>query len=93
MARELRVELQVFKAVVLADAGLTTLESLDFWHAWVGSAFFLAAKTAFNVFFTLEALTRVITYTPLREACRSAILWLDVLTVLPFWVRLRLTAP
>ena len=41
----------------------------------------------FNVLFTLEALLRVATYLPLRAAWRDASLWLDCVTVIPFWVR------
>ena len=52
------------------------------------AAFFLVSKNVLNVAFTIEAALRVSSYMPLSKAHRSIILWLDVLTVVPFWLRL-----
>ena len=72
--------------LLLLSAATTTLETLAFWHSWVGTRAFLYAKMGLNVVFTLEAALRVVSYIPFRRAWRSPILWLDVLTVVPFWV-------
>ena len=37
---------------------------------------------------TCESVLRVATYTPFERTWRTPMLWLDVLTILPFWLRL-----
>ena len=74
--------------LLLLSALVTTIETMQLWRDLVPTSAFIAARLGFNVIFTLEAAARVLTYQPMRFALRSPILWLDVLTVVPFWVRL-----
>ncbi len=80
--------------LLLLSAAFAALESLTRWREenGVSNYPFLVAKIFFNVCFTLEALARVATYIPLSQAVQAPSLWLDVLTVVPFWVRV-VTAP
>lgn len=79
----------LFMTVTLLTAAVSsTLETLVFWQEWVGPNCFIVAEILFNSIFTCEALLRVATYTPFRHVWRMPMLWLDVLTILPFWLRL-----
>ena len=80
----------IMSALVLFSAAASTLETLQYLHDWFGTMTFLVLKFFFNIWFTLEASLRVATFTPLRRLWRSPILWLDVITNLPFWLRLAL---
>jgi hypothetical protein len=53
-----------------------------------GGGMWLTLKWLFNVFFTFEALARFIAYYPLRECTRDVFFFIDLLTNLPFWLRL-----
>ena len=52
------------------------------------SAVFVYAEFLFAMIFTCESVLRVATFTPFHRVWRTPLLWLDVLTVLPFWLRL-----
>ena len=49
---------------------------------------FISFEDFFNVVFSFEAGLRFVSYYPLSSGGRDPILYLDVLTVLPFWLRL-----
>ena len=74
--------------LLLLSALLAACRTLSTVQAAVPTVVFISAEVTLNVLFTLEAMTRVATYQPaLTHAIRSPILWLDVLTVVPFWLR------
>jgi hypothetical protein len=64
-----------------------TVETLQRFTDAVGPLPLVVTKCIFNGLFTLEAIVRIATYQPIRYCHRNFILVLDVLTVVPFWVR------
>ena len=73
--------------LVLAAVG-TTMESMEGVTDASGPVPWLAITWVTNALFTLEACARIFCYEPNRRAAlRDAFVWIDVLTVLPFWVR------
>ena len=76
-------------ALVLFSAAASTLETLPYLHDWFGTSTFLGLKFFFNICFTLEAGLHLWSRdTPMKHLWRSPILWLDLITNLPFWLRL-----
>jgi hypothetical protein len=74
--------------VTLLSAAATTSESIHELADPSSAALWLGANFAFNIFFTAEAFVRVLCYEPTRAAAlHDAFIWLDVLTILPFWLR------
>ena len=45
-------------------------------------------KVVFNIIFTVEAFLRLISYIPCTVIHRSALFWLDIITVLPLYLRM-----
>ena len=74
--------------MLLGSAMARTLESLERFSIESAAAIFLPTRLVLNLAFTLEAALRVTSHHPLAEAYLEPSLWLDVLTVVPFWVRL-----
>jgi len=73
--------------VLLAYAVARILESVEGVTDMTGPWPWIISQWVFNVIFTLEALLRLVV-TPLSEARRDLFLLNDVLTSVPFWVRL-----
>ena len=49
---------------------------------------FIVLRYFFNVIFSLEAFARICSYQPMKAALKDPFVWIDVATVLPFWLRL-----
>ena len=77
-------------SLLLLSAALTILESIDYGESPPRTVF-LVARCFFSGIFTLEAVLDVLCRLP-SQALRSPIVWLDWLTVLPFWIRLAIRA-
>jgi len=78
-------------ATLLTFAAFTTLESLDALHTPAGAAACLTTRIVIMSLFSLEALLRCLTHQPsLLAAWRSPVLWCDVLSTMPFWLRVAL---
>ena len=75
---------------LICSAIAKTLETLEQFRqpSTTSEILFLVIYFLINLVFTIEALMRVVSHMPFLRAYRSPILWLDVLTVVPFWVRL-----
>ena len=79
----------LIRSITLLSAAATTMESIPALTERTGAAPWLALNLVVNILFSLEAVARVVCYEPRRSAAfRDLFIWLDVLTVLPFWLRL-----
>lgn len=78
-------------ATLLATAS-SVLESIPSLIDSTGNEPWLLANAVFFSLFTLEACARVACYVPFEGVLADAFIWLDILTVVPFLVRLVVTA-
>ena len=76
------------RTTTLLATAAATFESLEAVNGHIGSLPFLVIAYACNAFFLLEAVMRVGCYMPFRDLFRDPFIYLDVLTVVPFLVRL-----
>ena len=74
--------------VVLADGAATILETEAAITEATGTMFWVYYKFAINFAFTVEAIVRFSCFIPLAEAWRQPFTWLDLLTLIPFYVRI-----
>lgn len=78
----------LIRTLTVGSAAAVTMESLEVLTESTGPHVWLAFAVTFNVCFTVEALVRVACYEPSPlEARHDAFIWLDVLCVVPFWLR------
>lgn len=77
---------------IILFAAKVLLESNRSITANVGPALFCALHIGLNAAFTVEAAVRAATYIPSKRALSDPLIWLDLLTCVPFWIRL-LVAP
>ena len=66
---------------------VSALESVNELTTVSGPWPFLITEILLSLFFTVEAVVRVSSYIPFRKARSNIFIWLDVLTILPFWMR------
>jgi hypothetical protein len=64
------------------------VESVEYVTTRTGAAMWMVLRIYFNVFFTVEATLRVAGHIPIRRSLTDPVLFLDIWSVLPFWVRL-----
>ena len=74
--------------VVLADGAATILETEAAITEATGTMFWVYYKFAINFAFTVEAIVRFSCFIPLAEAWRQPFTWLDLLTLIPFYIRI-----
>ena len=74
--------------IVLADGAATILETEAAITEATGTMFWVYYKFAINFAFTVEAIIRFYSFIPLAEAWRQPFTWLDLLTLIPFYVRI-----
>jgi len=74
--------------VVLADGAATILETEAAITEATGTMFWVYYKFAINFAFTVEAIIRFYSFIPLAEAWRQPFTWLDLLTLIPFYIRI-----
>ena len=63
-------------------------ESVEFITAYTGAGLWMSLRIYFNITFTIEATMRFVGHMPLKRALLDPILWLDLWSILPFWLRL-----
>ena len=82
---------RLFSNVVMINLILCMItsmaESVEFVTRETGPQVFYFAKFFFMAFFTFEGLIRFIGHNPLRNALRDHNVYLDLLSVGPFWMR------
>jgi hypothetical protein len=78
----------VVRLVTLAATVVTLLESLDWVIEDTGQEVWDVANYVFFVLFLVEACVRVSCYVPFHNVIFDPFIWLDVLTVVPFIVRI-----
>ena len=76
------------RTTTLTATAAATFESLDAVSDLIGSLPFFILAYVCNAFFLLEAAMRVGCYMPFRDLFRDPFIYLDLLTVVPFVVRL-----
>lgn len=73
---------------LLVTSSLTvTYETVSFVNQATGPEIWKWSKLIFNAIFTVEALLRIASFQPLLKIYRDPLMWLDVLTVLPVYLR------
>ena len=78
----------VIRATLVLAAATSTCETVEALTDHTGTTPWLIASVALNAILTLEAVVRVMCYEPSRVAAlRDAFVWLDVICILPLWVR------
>ena len=73
--------------VLISYATCSTAETVVWLTDHTGPLPFLASHYLFNILFTIEAVLRVSCYIPAKAAVYDVFVWLDWLTIIPFWVR------
>lgn len=81
---------RLMQGLLIISALATTYETTTFVNSLTGPAVWMYMKLGLNALFTIEALLRIISSIPLRTACRNHYIWLDIMTVMPVYVRLLL---
>ena len=79
--------MQVF---LVGSALSSTYETVTSVNQATGPGLWIQIKIGFNLLFTAEMLVRIFTFIPFRSALRSGYVWLDILTVLPLYLRMML---
>ena len=75
--------------LVLLSAACSALETVPSITYHTGPGIWLAAKYAYNLFFTAEAVVRINTYQgTTRRVYHDVFIWLDLVAVVPFWLRI-----
>jgi hypothetical protein len=74
--------------VILASSFCFVYETMNWVTDLTGSTLWLYARIGIQGFFSVEALVRTLTFVPFRRAYTDVFVWLDILTVIPFWSRL-----
>ena len=77
---------------ILATSFCFVYETMLWVTDLTGPLPWLYAKFVFQGFYTIETVLRFVTFIPFHQSIRDPFVWLDVVTVLPFWIRL-LTVP
>lgn len=73
---------------VIACCMASMAESVEFVTADTGPGLWMSLRIYFNIVFTIEATMRFMGHMPLKRALLDPILWLDLWSILPFWLRL-----
>lgn len=76
--------------MLLVATVVRVLESLTAYRTPSNALAFTVARFVVNVVFSAEAVLRVASHVPFNQTYKSVYIWLDVLTVVPFWLRLLL---
>lgn len=79
---------RVMQIFLICSALATTYETVGFINEATGPDIWRMIKMGFNFFFTIEALLRIVCFIPLRQCHRSAYVWLDLISIFPFYVRM-----
>ncbi len=80
------------RLITLLATVSTVLESIPAIVERAGSRPFVVLNFVFNSMFTVEACARVAAYQPFEQVVRDGFVWLDILTVVPFLIRLAVLA-
>ena len=72
---------------VVAYCCLLCLESTEGLTISTGPAPWMWGRLYFNTAFTCEAAVRIFAHIPVWRAARDPTVWLDMLSILPFWIR------
>ena len=73
--------------LIIAYSIFETCESVKWIADGSGPQLWKFLRYLFNIFFTCEACVRVTSFIPWSEFWREPYIWLDILTVIPFWIR------
>ena len=79
---------RLIQVCLVLSALSTAYETVAFVNVATGPAIWKLLKLLFNIFFTIEAVLRLVSYLPLRRIHRSGYVWLDLLTCLPLYLRM-----
>ena len=78
---------RLMQVLLILSSLATTYETVTWVNSATGPAVWLYTKLIFNCIFTVEALLRIMTFTPFHAVHKSLFVWLDLLTVAPLWIR------
>eukprot|EP00966_Prymnesium_polylepis_P225852 5223939-Prymnesium_polylepis.1 len=81
---------RLMQLILLGSAVTCMFETVTNVTYATGADLWIGMKVLFNIIFTLEMVLRLATYVPCVEAGRDPYVLLDVLSVVPFWVRVTL---
>ena len=73
--------------IVGSEMIASIIETLSYVNESTGDRPWLYAKIGFNFFFNVESFIRIWSFFPREEAWKDPFTWLDVLTLIPFYVR------
>ena len=75
---------------LIAWTGCSLLETWEFLRGMTGTTPWLLLRLYFSVLFTIEGVLRVIAHENLSAATRDYMVYIDLLSVGPFWLRVAL---
>ena len=73
--------------IVGSEMIASIIETLDYVNESTGDAPWLYAKVGFNIFFNVESFIRIWSFFPRERAWADPFVWLDALTLIPFYLR------
>ena len=76
--------------VLLASSISSVYETMRWATDLTGAEPWLYIRVITQIFYTAEAILRVMTFMPFRETYKDSLVVLDVLTAFPFWLRVAL---
>ena len=78
---------RLMQLLLIASTLSATYETVGFVNQVTGPDIWIMLKLGFNAIFTVEAILRIISFIPIRVIHHSTLVWLDIITVLPVYLR------
>eukprot|EP00966_Prymnesium_polylepis_P065006 1508369-Prymnesium_polylepis.2 len=75
------------QGLLLLSAFASIFETVTSVTHGTGAGMWIALKQLFSFFFSIEMILRLVSYVPCSSAPYDVYVWLDVLQVVPFWIR------